>query len=274
MTIPGNLHWVLREGYYTRIINGMEIALEPRCTNGGLITKTRDGWQLDIPAGKASTYRLAQLDDYVILTRRSFHHAPPWRIFLQAKISATNLPGTWGFGLWNDPFGFSLGFGRTEGRLPVLPNAAWFFHASPPNWLSFRDGIPARGFFVGSIRSPRLPSLILAPAIVALPFLAIRPISRLIRKLTAKIVEQEANEVSIDPTQFHEYSIEWLRECVIYKVDTKTIIKTNVSPFPPMGLVIWIDNQFAAWNPGGHLSYGTLENPAASLEIKSIKLGI
>jgi hypothetical protein len=250
----------------------MEIALEPRCINGGSITKTGDGWRLDIPEGERGTYRLAQLDDYVILTRRLFHHAPPWRIRLQAKVSATDLPGTWGFGLWNDPFGFSLGFGHTEGRLPVLPNAAWFFHASTPNWLSFRDGIPARGFFGGSIHSPRLPSLLLAPALITLPLLVIRPFSRLLRKLTAKIVVQEATEISIDATQFHEYSLEWLRECAVYKVDARTIMKTSISPFPPLGLVIWIDNQFAAWDPGGRLAYGTLENPAASLEIKSIEM--
>jgi hypothetical protein len=37
-------------------------------------------------------------------------------------------------------------------------------------------------------------------------------------------------------------------------------------------LVYWIDNQFAAWDPEGHLAYGTLENPAASLEINSIEI--
>ena len=169
---------------------------------------------------------------------------------------------------------FSLGFGRTEGRLPVLPNATWFFYASPPNWLSFRDGIPAQGFFAGTINSPRIPSLILAPALLALPFLAIRPISRLFRRLAGKTVLQDATEVSVDVTQYHKYSIEWLREYVIFKIDGKSILKTSVSPHPPLGLVFWIDNQFAAWNPEGRLAYGTLDNPAASLEINSIEMNL
>jgi hypothetical protein len=252
----------------------MENILKPRFTTGASVTQRGDGWRLGIPAGGRGTYRLAQLDDYVILSRRRFHHTPPWTFSLRAKVSATDLPGTWGFGLWNDPFGFSLGFGRTEGRLPVLPNAAWFFHASPPNWLAFRDGIPARGFFGGTITAPRLPSLVLAPTLLALPFLLIKPISRILRRLTGKIVQQDAAAISIDVTQYHEYSIEWLREYVLLLIDGESILKTTVSPHPPLGLVIWIDNQFAAWDPYGQLAYGSLENPAANLEINSIKINL
>ncbi|MGZ6347215.1 MAG: hypothetical protein ACXWNC_06560 [Anaerolineales bacterium] len=250
----------------------MEIALKPRSTSGSLVTRVEHGWRLEIPSGGRNTYRLAQLDDYVVLSRRSFRHAPPWTINLQAKISAPDLPGTWGFGLWNDPFGFSLGFGRTEGRLPVLPNAAWFFHASPPNWLSLHTGIPARGFFAGSINSPHIPSLLFAPALLTLPLLAVRPLSRFLRKMAARIVRQDAVEISVDVTQYHEYSISWLREVCLFKIDGKKILETPVSPIPPLGLVFWVDNQFATWDPKGHLAYGTLDNPASTLDINSIEI--
>ena len=248
--------------------------LKPRCTHGSSVTQTVDGWRLDIPAGMHGTYRLAQLDDYVILSRRLFQHIPPWTLSLEAKVSARDLPGTWGFGLWNDPFGFSLGFGRTEGRLPVLPNATWFFYASPPNWLSFREGIPAHGFFAGTINSPRVPSVILSPALLAIPFLTVRPISRLFRRLAGKTILQDATEVSVDVTKYHNYSIAWLRESVLFKIDGESILKTSVSPHHPLGMVFWIDNQFAAWNPEGRLGYGTLDNPAASLEINSIEMNL
>ncbi len=233
-----------------------------------------DGWKLEIPEGERGTYRLAQVDDYVMFSRRLFHHSPPWAISLRARVSAPNIPGTWGFGLWNDPLGFSLGFGRTEGRLPVLPNAAWFFHASPPNWLSFRDDIPARGFFGGSINSPSIPSLFLAPALLAVPFLPIRPVSRLFRRLAGNIIRQDAIDISVDVTKYHEYSIEWLRDFTEYKIDQKTIFQTQISPHPPLGLVFWIDNQYATWDPEGHLAYGTLDNPKAILEINTIEIDI
>jgi hypothetical protein len=244
----------------------VENSLKSRCTIGASINQTQDGWRLEISQGAHGTYRLAQIDDYVVLRRRQFLHSPPWRMRVQAKVSTTNLPGTWGLGLWNDPFGFSLGFGRTEGRLPVLPNAAWFFHASNPNWLSLRDDIPANGFFAGTWKSPRLPSLLLAPALFTFPLLLIRPFSRVLRRLLSIIVKQDAVPIPVDTTSWHDYSIEWLREFVKFKIDDEIVFKT-------LGLVLWIDNQFAAWTPEGHLGYGTLDSPNASLEIKSLISG-
>ena len=183
-----------------------------------------------------------------------------------------NIPGTWGFGLWNDPFGFSLGFGGKPGRLPVLPNAAWFFHGSPPNWLSLRDEIPAHGFFAGTLNSPRVPSLLLAPALFTLPFLTFRRISRLLRRVAAQTVRQEARAISIDVTEWHNYSIKWLCEEIEFEIDGESILKSSNSPAPPLGLVLWLDNQFAAWTPEGKLGYGTLDNPAAWLELRTLEM--
>jgi hypothetical protein len=268
MSVPSNLHKYLRDGYYTRIINGMEIELRPRFTPGATVKQTENGWRLDVPGGAGGTYRLAQLDDYATKSRRDFMHIPPWSLNLRARVSETNLPGTWGFGLWNDPFGISLGFGGTAGRLPTPPNTAWFFHGSPPNWLSLRDGIPANGFFAGTIQSPRIPNLLLPPSLLALPLLAIRPISRFMRKMVAKIILQESAVITTDVTKWHEYTIDWLRERVEFKIDDKPILRTSTSPNPPLGLVIWIDNQYGAWTPEGRLNYGKLDNPSAWLEFE------
>src|SRR5574342_1167824 len=88
-------------------------------------------------AGYSYAYRYAQIHDYFGLPRRKFpHHALTLR--LSARTSSDAIPGTWGFGLWNDPFGLSLGFGGNPFRLPALPNAVWFFGASKENYLSFR----------------------------------------------------------------------------------------------------------------------------------------
>jgi hypothetical protein len=49
------------------------------------------------------------------------------------------------------------------------------------------------------------------------------------------------------------------------------VFESAVSPHPPLGLVIWIDNQFAAFAPDGKIGFGVLENPEpAWLEIKEI----
>ncbi len=286
--------------------------LSPRLTANASVTATSGGWRLTIPAGPRGTYRLAQLDDYTHLPRRAFRWRPPLMFSLRARVSAANLPGTWGFGLWNNPFGFSLGLGGTAGRLPALPNAAWFFHASPENHLSLRgaqrrsnplagqeiassggldtqrtlldhpprndpstgsgQAPPANGFFAGTFRSPRWPPLLLAPGLLALPLLALRPVSRLLRRLAGRIMRQEVALIAVDVTGWHDYSLEWLCEICTFKVDGKAILQTPISPLPPLGLVIWIDNQYAAWRPDGSLGYGTLENPEAWMEIENLVL--
>ena len=194
---------------------------------------------------------------------------------MHARLSSADLPGTWGFGFWNDPFGFSLGFGGKPGQLPALPRTAWFMHASPPNWLSFQDDsetIPANGFFAGTFQSPGLPSILFAPGLLAVPVCAIRPVSRLLRKLANRIIRQDAVKVKLDVTLWHEYSIQWLPESCAFSVDGSEILHTPCSPHPPLGLVLWIDNQYAAWTPEGQLRYGTLENPSAWMEIERLNI--
>ena len=248
----------------------MEINLHPRSTFHSSVVKSSNGWRLEIPSGKVRTYRLAQLDDYARLPRTHFCHAPSVTINLTARASSANLPGTWGFGFWNDPLSFSLGFGKSSARLPVLPNAAWFFHASPQNWLSIHEGLPGNGFFAGTFRSPRYRSILLALMLPVIPWMAVRPISRIFRKWAGKLVHQDSTAIQVDVTERHKYSIQWLRETCLFKIDDGTILHTSTSPMPPLGLVLWIDNQFAAWSQDGKVRFGTLDNPDAWVEIEDL----
>ena len=258
----------------------MEFELIPRQVGGGKLNPTPGGWRLEIPAGLSRTYRLAQIDDYAHTPRNHLRHAPPGTLDLRARLSSSDLPGTWGFGFWNDPFGLSLGSGGKLARLPALPQTAWFMHASPPNWLSLQDDpasasdtpIPANGFFAGTFCSPRIPSLLFIPGMLAFPLLTIRPISRLLRRLARRIIRQDAVRITQDITRWHQYSINWLEHECSFSVDGTEILNTPCSPCPPLGLVIWMDNQFAAWTPQGSLAYGTLKNPAAWLEIENLTI--
>jgi hypothetical protein len=267
------------QAHYTRIINDMEIEPTPHLTPGASVSRTTNGWRLDIPSGANRTFRLAQLDDYPGSSRSHFKNAPPWTFRLRARVSDANLPGTWGFGLWNDPFGLSLGFGGKKGQLPAFPQTAWFMHASPPNWLSLHDNpfpgsnrvIPANGFFAGTFHSPRFPSFLFTPGLLALPLLALSPISRLLRRLASRFVQQDGAGIKLDVTHWHEYSLHWLEQGCLFTVDGSEILRTPLSPRPPLGLVIWIDNQFAAWTPEGRLGYGILENAAAWMEIEKLR---
>jgi len=231
-------------------------------------------WRLEIPPGPAGQYRLAQLDNYTKVARRSFPHAPPRTLHLRARVSAANLPGTWGFGWWNDPFSLSLGFGGGVRRLPALPNAAWFFFASPQNYLSFREDKPAQNFLAQTFCSPHLPVSLLSFGALAFPLMLIPPVARIMRSALRRVVREDSFAIGVDMTQWHEYRLDWRETGVTFQVDGQ-IFKTDISPTPPLGTVIWIDNQFAAFHPSGKLSYGTLAyRQSAWLEVEMVHRGV
>jgi hypothetical protein len=277
---------------YTKLI--------PRHTHEAGVEEIARGeaYRLILPTGPPDKYRLAQLDDYAKASRSQLPWRAPARLSLSARVSKEWLPGTWGFGFWNDPFGLSLGFGGTGWRLPALPNAAWFFHASKENYLSFRSlaatssllrqaqgssvsaqsGMAGNGFLAQVFRSPRFHPLLI-PAGLAVPFSR-----RTTRRLLGRVIGEDsldlrknalenAQYTELDVTQWHSYQLDWRENEVAFYVDGAQVFESPVSPRPPLGLVIWIDNQYAAFTPEGKIGFGVLENPEpAWLEIKEIKV--
>lgn len=275
--------------------------LTPHITPNARVDEIERGWRLSIPAGNANEYRNAQLDDYARLSRRRFPHRFPLRLSLLARTSSDSIPGTWGFGLWNDPFGLSLGFGGNPFRMPALPNAVWFFGASKENYLSFKDFRPERseerklrrtqskdasttgfatnaqpsaqrgvanGFMAQTFRSPTFhPLLILAG--IAFPFSR-----KMTRRMLGSIIGEDGVAVSVDNTEWHRYSLTWGEKRVSLEVDNVEVFESAVSPNPPLGLVIWIDNQYASFTPDGKIGFGVLANPEpAWLEIRELEIG-
>jgi hypothetical protein len=230
-----------------------------------------NGWRLEIPAGEASAYRFAQLDDYSHLSRNKFPRYQPFGMSLRARVSGNSIPGTWGFGLWNDPFGMSLGFGGKPFRLPALPNAAWFFHASKENWLSL-SGNAGNGFLAQVFHSPKIPSpLLLLPGTPLLPLLAFVRSRTWLRKIASHIIKEDGILLELDATIWHSYKLDWSNDHCSFRVDDQLLLDTNISPKPPLGLVIWLDNQFVAFRPDGRLGFGVLENEPAWMEVKEME---
>lgn len=245
-----------------------------RTTRGAEVNKNDAGnWKLSIPSGRSADYRWAQLDDYLHLPRRDFHWIPPAQLSLSARVSEPQLPGTWGFGFWNDPFNVSLGLSGTARRLPSLPNAAWFFYASEQNHLSLRNDLPAHGMLMATFTSPRIPSIFLSPGIPLLPFLSVPLTSRHLRRLARVMIHEDAARLEMDPTTWHDYKLEWHLGKVRFFLDDRVYFETEICPKGKLGLVIWIDNQYAAFPPDGKIKFGTLPHPrSAWLEIKDIHL--
>jgi len=261
----------------------MRHSVTPRHTPHARVEKISDApahYRLSIPSGSSDSYRLAQLDDYALTPRRRFPLRFPLSLSLSARTSSDSIAGTWGFGLWNDPFGISLGFGGSPFRLPALPNAAWFFGASKENYLSFRDAsttpptnggsaqreVVANGFLAQTFRSPKFHPW-LVPAGLALPFSR-----KLTRRLLGKVIHDNGVALSVDVTQWHRYRLDWSLKRVVSEVDDVQVFESSVSPNPPLGLVIWIDNQYAAFTPEGKIAMGVLEGKDEWLEIKDLEI--
>jgi hypothetical protein len=230
-------------------------------------------WHLEIPAKNSGGYRLAQLDDHGLFRRGDFRWKPPLTLSLQARVSAQDLPGTWGFGLWNDPFSFLLGNEGVMLRFPALPDAVWFFHASLQNYLSFRDDLPANGFLAATFSSNKVPAALLALASPALALTLIPGAAQWVRRLLQRVIHQDAALIQTNVTDWHEYMLEWDANQIRFSLDGAKFLQTITVPHAPLSLVIWVDNQYAASPPEGRLKYGTLPNPApAWMELRDIIL--
>ena len=106
-----------------------------------------------------------------------------------------------------------------------------------------------------------------------LPLVLVRPISRWLRRSMSQYVHQDTLGLDLDPTEWHTYEIDWHKEVVVFQLDGQVLMETNVGPNGPLGLVIWVDNQYARWDPNGGLGYGTLQNPDTSwIELEDLRI--
>jgi hypothetical protein len=252
----------------------MMINLQNRAVNGGqVLGSLEQGYRLSIPEIKTKKYCLAQVDNYMHLARPKFPYQPPLKICLEACVSNPEIKGTWGFGLWNDPFSLGFAAGGMSRLLPVLPNVAWFFYASEENYLSLRDTQPGAGFHVKSFCSPLLPSLLSVLAVPGLPFVFWLPAARLLRRLSRVIVKEDTKILAVPVDTWHTYNLVWEDAIVHFSVDEVEVFRTAVSPQGRMGLVIWIDNQYFRFDRLGKLGFGFLQTPAPEqLQVRNLMI--
>jgi len=245
---------------------------QPRKVNAGTVNQINGkGYQLRLENSPEKNYSLAQIDDYMHLPRHKFPHTSPVKLTLEAKLSDKYTSGTWGFGLWNDPFGIGFGAGGVSRLLPVLPNAAWFFFGSKENFLSLRDDQPGSDFHVKTYRSPLLPSF---TSLLALPFIPLffwRMTGRLIRKLGRLFVKEDGEKLDVDVEVWHKYCLNLKASWASFLVDDALLFKTSTVPRGRLGIVIWIDNQYFCFDKSGKLDYGYLDvSDQQLMEIRSL----
>ncbi len=245
---------------------------------------TESGLRLELERSIGSRYSNAQIDDYSGHRARDYLWRPPLRLRVRARAShavhptrlahdqpATErwLRGTVGFGFWNAPMTMAGGGLR-------LPDALWFFGASPPSNMA----LTAHGFGYGwkaqVVRAHRPGALLAAPPL-ALTALWARisgdagPAAGWLERMTGAR-EAVLDRVAADLRQWHDYTLEWRPEYARFWVDGHQALVAEDPPRGPLGFVAWIDNQYAVATPRGELRFGLLDCEPQWLELESISI--
>ncbi len=233
--------------------------------------------RLSFESASEEQYTDAQIDDYTGLKRAHYPWRPPLRLEVRARASHPAahpkgtggrfaLVGTAGFGFWNLPF-------STRGEVLRLPDAVWFFYASPPSRMELVPGLPGWGWKAQVVHAQRLGVLAAGlPTLATVAWARLtgnqRPAARWVQRLSG------THEAIIDAdfTLWHEYRLEWTCTEARFWVDGAEVFCAPNPPNGPLGFVAWIDNQYAIATPRGHFRFGTLNSGAEWLELDSITI--
>lgn len=237
------------------------------CVGGGSI-ECSDTVRLSIPSVPAGQYANAQLDDYHCNSQ--FAWQPPVHFGAEARFSATGdeLDGTAGFGFWNDPVWMT---GR---RRFLMPQSVWFFFAGNHSYLPLVLDYPGAGWRAAALNAATLQAGLVLPAAPLLALaLRVRPLRAPLWRWLRRILRlsgQGLDQHTLD--RWHRYDFDWQSDLIQFAVDERVVGRAGVRVTGPLGLVVWIDNQFMVATPQGNLQHGTAATPGQWLEIASLEI--
>jgi len=261
-------------------------ALDPRwvrtCPNGGALTEEGSALRLALPGAEAGRYSDAQIDDYGRLPPSRYLWRPPLRLEARARAShpahparltapdpgATRpyLRGTVGFGFWNYPFSLS-------GRVLRLPDAVWFFGASPPSNMALVPGVPGWGWKAQVIHAHRWRSVALGvPTLPAILWARATGRERAAARWVQRVSGALEAPLDTDLSEWHTYALDWRSAAARFAVDGVEVLAVPDPPRGPLGFVAWIDNQYAVATPRGAFGFGTLDSGPEWLELDRLRI--
>jgi hypothetical protein len=256
--------------------------LQPRwtqtCIGGGSLSVNDSALRMTLPAIESGAYADAQIDDYAGLARSAFPWQPPLRMEVRARSSLPAaqanssiasrdvLCGTAGFGFWNYPF-------SVRGDILFLPEAVWFFYASPPSNMALVPGVPGWGWKAQVVHSMR-PTALAASVPTALSMLWARISGKTQQAARWLQTVSGASEAMItaDMENWHTYTLEWRQGAARFWVDDIHILTAPQPPARPLGFVAWLDNQYAIATPRGVLGFGAVPCQPEWFEIDSVRI--
>jgi len=199
-------------------------------------------------------YSNAQLDDYPKISRAEFPNRPPLRLRLRARFhfQGEQPKGTAGFGFWNDPFLM------TEPRPATLPKALWFFYSSKESKLALAQGIANHGWKMAAMDAWRPAFLALIPTLpLSLPLMWLPWFQKKLWPIAQRAMRCHEKEISHDLKSWHDYELVWGEQQSEFWIDQELQFSVP-SPKGPLGLVIWMDNQYMQIDPRAVMKHGNL----------------
>jgi hypothetical protein len=248
------------------------------CIGGASLNIVDSALRMEFASAQVGKYTDAQVDDYDGLARSAFPWKPPLRMEVRARsslpaasatstVESTNiLSGTAGFGFWNYPF-------SVRGDVLMLPEATWFFYASPPSNMALVQHVPGWGWKAQVVHSMRLETLASSvPMGLTAAWARLsgetRPAQRWMQKLTG------AHEalLTVEMNTWHTYVLEWRHAEALFLVDGQQVLRAPQPPTRPLGFIAWLDNQYAVATPRGSFRLGTVASGPQWFEIDSVRI--
>jgi hypothetical protein len=240
----------------------------------GRVTLDDECARLTLGKSDTQSYSDAQVDDYH--EDRILHWRPPVQMRVRARFSRPQnaLAGTAGFGFWNEPFGMTeIGPKRESVFRFRLPQALWFFFASPPSNMDLALDVPGYGWKAATIDASGIWVKLLLP-FAPLGMLACRWhwAYRRLWPLAQRILKIDEAMVVTKMEEWHEYTLIWEKRRVRFSVDSEEICCTRFAPRGPLGFVAWVDNQYMVVTPQGLIRNGLLAMGEQWMEIADLEV--
>jgi hypothetical protein len=248
------------------------------CIGGGMLLAGDTTLRLAFDSASQGQYTDAQIDDYGQLPRSRFPWRPPLRMEVKARSSlpaaslagsdepTSTLRGTAGFGFWNYPF-------SVRGDPLMLPEAVWFFYASPPTNIALVPAVAGWGWKAQVVHSMRPGAIAAALPMALTTGLGLlsgdsRPAARWMQRMTGA---REAL-LDVEMTEWHTYALDWRAHEALFRVDGKLILRAPEPPSRPLGFVAWLDNQYAIATPRGAFHFGTVDCGPQWFELDAVRI--
>ena len=133
---------------------------------------------------------------------------------------------------------------------------------------------PGYGWKAATLDAIRWPFFALLPTVpLAVPLMNIDWLYRACWPIGQRAIHVSEALVPVDMTGWHTYQIDWQEQRVVFSIDGDPLLNCNTSPRGPLGLVMWLDNQYMVATPWGLFKSGLLDAPGRQwLEVSKLEI--